>query len=139
MRTVFLILLVTLSFSAAAKSIVISPEIQYLKEIELVAGVDYVVPRCRKWLIKDRHLLSDDSVLKISGGIEVSSGLERKYAKDRITGTIEYSTNSKADSSLVAVLSKSKVVFLSKELVSSIYVSEFSYPRDPNEHCHENS
>jgi len=137
MKYLISILLVVISFGANAhKQKLPAGALVAKSKVYIKAGEEYVVPRCKKLLLKDFQKLTDLTWLKIDGKLEFVTN-DEYYPKVQhsIEGKFKYTTGSNRPDQLSIISSGSKVVLFSKESVTKIEAMEFTWMYPDNSLC----
>ena len=74
MKQIIIFLTLLMAFNVHAdKAMIAINSVVSQEEIQLVPGELYVVPKCKRWVLKNTHKLSHESWYQISGSFKVMS------------------------------------------------------------------
>lgn len=132
----FLALIVALASTSAHAYKVFVGDVTQAQDVTLLAGEEYVVPKCRKLLLKDLHKYDELTWLKIDGGVEVTSVLNgRESGVHLIEGRFTYTAKPGNFEVKVSALPGSRLILFSKAQVNRIEASEYSWVYEEGHAC----
>ena len=131
-----LIVILMLSVDSSATSKAFEGQLYGEETIVLNGGIEYVVPECRKLLIKDLLKFSDDTWLQIDGTMEIYQyKLGVGAGKHIIEGTFQYRTESESPDDFVLLYPFTKVILFSKVGVEITDASLFKWVQLEKPEC----